>query len=185
MTLAEFLSQVVGHFERLSIDYMIGGSTASSVYGEPRTTRDVDIVVEVDGDSLRLLFESFDPATVYIDRPASNEEVSPGQMFNVIDLVGGWKVDLVIRKDRPFSAVEFSRRRPVELFGSRVMVASAEDVLLAKLEWAAMAGSTRQIDDARGIVRVQGGRLDLEHLRTWSDRLGVRAVLDEVLDEPR
>ena len=122
-------------------------------------------------------------ATVYIDRPASNAEVSPGQMFNVIDLVGGWKVGLVIRKDRPFSEIEFSRRRPTEVFGSRVMVASAEDVLLAKLEWAASSGSTRQVDDARGIVRVQGDRLDLDHLQFWADQLGVRAALDEVLAE--
>ena len=104
-------------------------------------------------------------------------------MFNVIDLVGGWKVGLVIRKDRPFSEIEFSRRRPTEVFGSRVMVASAEDVLLAKLEWAASSGSTRQVDDARGIVRVQGDRLDLDHLQFWADQLGVRAALDEVLAE--
>jgi hypothetical protein len=140
-------------------------------------------VVEVDVDSLRLLFESFDPATVYIDSPATIEEVSPGQMFTLIDLVGGWKVDLVIRKDRPFSTVEFERRRPAELLGSRVMVASAEDVLLAELEWAAMSGSTRQVDDARGIVRVQGDVLDLDHLQFWADQLGVRAALDEVLAE--
>ncbi len=183
MTLAEFLAEVVGRFDRLAIRYMVGGSTASSVYGEPRTTRDVDIVVEVDVDSLRLLFESFDPATVYIDSPATIEEVSPGQMFTLIDLVGGWKVDLVIRKDRSFSTLEFERRRPAELLGSRVMVASAEDVLLAKLEWAAMSGSTRQVDDARGIVRVQGGVLDLDHLQFWADQLGVRAALDEVLAE--
>jgi hypothetical protein len=183
MTLAEFLAWVVGHFDRLSIGYMVGGSTASSVYGEPRTTRDIDIVVEVDGESLRRLFDSFDPAAVYIDSPSSMEHVAPGQMFNVIHLVSGWKVDLVIRKDRPFSEVEFSRRRPADVLGSRVMVASAEDVLLAKLEWAAMSGSTRQVDDARGIVRVQGGRLDFEHLQFWADQLGVRAALDEVLAE--
>jgi hypothetical protein len=185
MTLAEVLAQVVGQLDRLSIGYMVGGSTASSVYGEPRTTRDVDIVVEVDAESLRMLFESFDPATFYVHSPLSVEGVSPGQMFNVIDLVGGWKVDLVIRKDRPFSEVEFARRRPADVLGSRVMVASAEDVLLAKLEWAAMSGSTRQVDDARGIARVQGDRLDLDHLRTWADQLGARAVLEAVLGEER
>jgi hypothetical protein len=183
VTLAGFLAEVIGNLDRLSIGYMVGGSTASSVYGEPRTTRDVDIVVEVDATTLRSLFESFDPSTVYIDRPLTAEDVSPGQMFNLIDLVGGWKVDLVVRKDRPFSEVEFGRRRPVELFGQLVMMATAEDVLLAKLEWAATSGSDRQLDDARGMVRVQGDRLDLDHLRTWADRLGVRAPLDEILDQ--
>ncbi len=181
MTLAEFLAEVVGHLDRLSIDYMIGGSTASSVYGEPRTTRDVDIVVEVDATSLHALFDSFDPAAVYADRIPFVDDVSPGQMFNLIDLRGGWKIDLVVRKDRPFSEVEFGRRRPVEVLGCIVMMATAEDVLLAKLEWFAMSGSTRQLDDARGIVRVQGDRLDLDHLRTWAEQLGVSATLDEVL----
>ena len=184
MTLAEFLAEVVGHLDRLSIDYMIGGSTASSVYGEPRTTRDVDIVVEVDAASLHALFDSFDPDAVYVDRISLSESVAPGQMFNLIDLLGGWKIDLVVRKDRRFSEVEFGRRQRVEVLGCSVMMATAEDVLLAKLEWSAASGSTRQLDDARGIVRVQGDRLDLDHLRTWAERLGVSATLDEVLGLP-
>jgi hypothetical protein len=160
---------------------MIGGSTASSVYGEPRTTRDVDMVVEVDATSLRSLFDSFDPDAVYADRIPFVDDVSPGQRFTLIDLRGGWTIDLVVRKDRRFSEVEFGRCQRVEVLGCSVMMATAEDVLLAKLEWSAMSGSTRQLDDARGVVRVQGDRLDLDHLRTWAERLGVRATLDEVL----
>ena len=64
------------------------------------------------------------------------------------------------------------------------MMTTAEDVLMANLEWSAMSGSTRQLDDARGIVRVQGDRLDLDHLRTWAERLGVSAALDQVLGLP-
>lgn len=172
---------VVGHLDRLSIDYMIGGSTASSVYGEPRTTRDVDIVVEVDETSLRALFDSFAPDAVYVDRISFSQSVAPGQIFTLIDLRGGWKIDLVVRKDRRFSEVEFGRRQRVEVLGCSVMMATAEDVLLAKLEWSVMSGSTRQLDDARGIVRVQGDRLDLDHLRTWAERLGVSTAFDEVL----
>ena len=181
MTLADLLSGVLGHLDRLSIAYMIGGSTASSVYGEPRTTRDVDIVVEVDAVSLQALFDSFDPTSIYIDRVPSGDGVAPGEMFTIIDTRGGWKIDLVVRKDRPFSEVEFGRRHLVELLGREVMMATAEDVVLAKLEWSVRSASSRQIDDARGIVRVQGDRLDVGYLRSWAVRLGVSDELDEVL----
>lgn len=181
MTLSEFLCEVVARLERCSIAYMVGGSTASSVYGEPRTTRDVDIVVEVDSASLRRLFEAFEPSSVYVDQPPDGV-VGPGQMFNVIDLIGGWKIDLVVRKDRRFSEVEFARRRRVEVLGTVVSMATAEDVILSKLEWAAKSGSSRQLDDARGIVRVQAERLDLAYLRHWAVDLDVLSLLDEVLE---
>ena len=182
MTLAGFLSQVVGRLESASIDYMIAGSVASSVYGEPRTTRDIDIVVAVESTALLALFDAFDRELVYIDEPATGALVGPGQMFNLIDLQGGWKVDLMVKKDRPFSSAEFARRRSVEVLGINVMVASAEDVLLAKLEWSAQSGSTRQLEDARGIVAVQRDLLDLEYLRRWAPELGVEAALAGLID---
>ncbi len=115
MTLAEFLAEVVRQLEDASIDYMIGGSVASSTYGEPRTTRDVDIVVEVTQASLRSLFGAVDRSVVYIDEPPVGQPITAGQMFNLVDLRGGWRVDLIVRKARPFSEVEFAGRR--ELVG--------------------------------------------------------------------
>ena len=182
MTLAGFLSQVVGRLESAAIEYMIAGSVASSVYGEPRTTRDIDIVVAVEGTALLALFDAFDRELVYIDEPAAGALVGPGQMFNLIDLQGGWKVDLMVKKDRPFSSAEFARKRRVDVLGVNVMLASAEDVLLAKLEWSAQSGSTRQLEDARGIVAVQRDLLDLEYLRRWAPELGVEAALAGLID---
>lgn len=182
MTLGEFLELVTTRLDRLGIPYMVGGSTASSVHGEPRTTRDVDIVVEIGIESLESLFDSFDPSQVYADRPETQAiGAAPGQMYNLVDLRGGWKVDLVVRRDRPFSREEFARRIEVEVLGCRVTIATAEDVLLAKLEWFAKGGSSRQLDDAAGIVRVQGDRLDVAYLRRWAAELDVAALLDEVL----
>lgn len=183
MTLAEFLATVVDHLDRAGIEYMIGGSVASSIYGEPRTTRDVDIVIEVSDASLRHLFASFDRDEVYIDEPPVGALVSPGQMFNVLDLHGGWKVDLVVRKARAFSEVEFARRQLVNVLGVQATVASVEDVILTKLEWAARSGSSRQVDDARGIISVQGASLDLEYLRHWAVQLDVADSLNVLLQE--
>ncbi|MCE9621180.1 MAG: hypothetical protein K8R99_02425 [Actinomycetia bacterium] len=181
MTLAEFVADVVGRLEAASIDYMIGGSVASSIYGEPRTTRDVDIVIDVSPESLASLFAGFDRARIYVDEPPSGQVVAAGRMYNLLDTHSGWKADLVVRKALPFSSVEFARRSRREVLGTAAMVASAEDVLLTKLEWSLASGSSRQIDDARGIVAVQGDRLDTEYLRRWAVELGVVELLDSVL----
>lgn len=183
MTLAEFLAEVVQQLEHASIEYMIGGSVASSIYGDPRTTRDIDMVVEVTEASLRALFGAVDRSVVYIDEPPSGQPIIAGQMFNLLDLRGGWKVDLIVRKARPFSEIEFARRRRLVVLGVMASMASAEDVLLTKLEWAVRSGSSRQVDDARGIVAVQGSSLDLEYLRRWAPELGVEDLLELVLTD--
>ncbi len=183
MTLTEFLADVLSKLDRASVDYMVTGSIASSYYGEPRTTRDVDIVLRVQSDLLAEFFSLFDRNAVYIDSPPADQVLMPGQMFNLIDLRAGWKIDLVVIKDRPFSRIEFSRRRAITVLGLETMAASAEDLLLAKLEWAVAGSSSRQLEDARGIVSVQGEALDRSYLREWAASLGLSALLDQVLAE--
>lgn len=95
------------------------------------------------------------------------------EQFNVIDLATGWKIDFIIRKPREFSREEFERRRSVELSGVELDVASAEDVLIAKLEWAKMGSSARQIEDAAGITRLQGDQLDTTYVQRWVHALGL------------
>ena len=88
-------------------------------------------------------------------------------MFNVIDFESGWKIDLIILKDRPFSRSEFARRRPAMIGGLEVPVASPEDVILSKLEWNLMTPSRRQVEDARQVALNNAGQLDASYLRGW------------------
>ena len=94
-------------------------------------------------------------------------------LFNVIDLATGWKIDFIIRKSRAFSEEEFRRRRPVDLEGNSLFVATAEDVVIAKLEWSKLAQSQRQIEDVAAILRVRGDSLDRAYLEKWIAELGV------------
>lgn len=89
------------------------------------------------------------------------------------DLTTGWKIDCLIRKDRPFSETEFGRRIRADLEGVTLFIATAEDLLLAKLEWAQRGGSERQIADAAGLLRVRGVELDLAYLTHWVGALGL------------
>lgn len=98
--------------------------------------------------------------------------------FNVIDFATGWRIDFIIRKDRPFSVEEFRRRRIVEVGGLKLFVAAPEDILLAKLEWARMRESARQIEDAASIIRAQGKGLDAAYVERWVEELELREQWD-------
>jgi hypothetical protein len=100
-------------------------------------------------------------------------------LFNVIDLATGWKIDLIIRKSRTFSQEEFRRRLRVNLHGVSLFVATAEDVVIAKLEWAKLAQSRRQIEDAAAILRARWGSLDQAYLEKWVRELELLQELHE------
>lgn len=102
-------------------------------------------------------------------------------MFNVIDRDTGWKIDLICRRSRAFSLAEFERRSLQPLFGHAVFVATAEDTILAKLEWSKLAQSERQLEDAAGILRVQEGTIDLAYVSDWAAKLDLIAQWEKAL----
>jgi hypothetical protein len=95
-------------------------------------------------------------------------------MFNVVDTRTGWKADLIIRKSRAFSETEFARRQPIYFDGVQLWVASLEDLIVAKLEWARLGGSARQIEDVASLLRVAGDSCDVAYLNHWVHALGVQ-----------
>jgi hypothetical protein len=95
-------------------------------------------------------------------------------MFNVIDLQGGWKVDCIIRKSRMFSRTEFDRRQAAQFLGLELAIATVEDVIVSKLEWAKRGGSQRQLEDVAELVRRRGSELDTGYLMRWIEALGLR-----------
>jgi hypothetical protein len=92
-------------------------------------------------------------------------------MFNVIDRSTGWKMDFIIRKSRPFSEEEFRRRARVNLHGVPLFLASAEDIVIAKLEWSKLAQSQRQIDDVAAILRARPETFDRSYTESWVTEL--------------
>jgi hypothetical protein len=170
------LRDIIASLEALGVPYMVVGSFASTFHGEPRMTRDLDLVIDPSSEQLEQLLERLDPDRYYVDPDVARDALRRRQMFNVIDMNTAWKVDLVIRKARPFSIEELRRRQPATLLGVDVATASAEDTIIAKLEWAKDSGSDRQLDDVAGILRVRGeGTLDLAYLEHWIEELGLAA----------
>ena len=152
---------------------MLAGSFASAYYGAPRTTQDIDLVIAATPAELRSFVSLLPSDEYYVDLDAALEAHARQSMFNVVDLTTGWKIDLIIRKSRAFSEEEFSRRKCVDLPGVALFVASAEDIVVAKLEWAKQAQSQRHIEDVAGILRMRSHLLDHAYLEKWIDALGL------------
>lgn len=104
-------------------------------------------------------------------------------MFNVVNADSGWKADLIIRKDRPFSLQEFSRGVSGTILGIRVAVVTPEDSILSKLEWSRESGSERQYHDAIGVALLNVNTLDRNYLMQWAKELNVEQLLDRLLRE--
>ena len=181
MNAEEILLEVAAILGSAHVPYMVTGSFASSMLGMPRTTRDLDVVVELDASNVDAFLRAFNPSDWYLDPVVVRESLEYRTMFNAIHLESGWKVDFVVRKDRPWSREEFSRRRSLTVSGIPVPFLRAEDSILSKLEWVKLGGSTRQLEDAGTVVDMQGDALDRSYLRTWAAELGVSDLLDRIL----
>jgi hypothetical protein len=171
----EFVAHVIAALERAAIPYMVTGSYASSAHGRVRATEDIDIVIAPTGDQLRAFVAEFPIERYYADVEDALDALAHRPQFNLVDFATGWKVDLIIRKERGFSRVEFERRRPHVLDDVQVYVATPEDILVAKLEWAKLGESERQIEDAAGIIHRQRERLDRDYVERWVRELALEA----------
>lgn len=163
--------------------YMVTGSLAAAYHGAPRATQGVDVVIEVTGSQMEPLARAFETTGQYVSREAAHAAVRSRGQFNVIDPEAGWKADLIVRKARPFSRVEFGRRTEVEVLGRPMFMVSAEDLVIAKLEWARLGESQRQLRDVAGILDIQGDALDRAYMRRWIEDLGLQEAWESVAGE--
>lgn len=167
MTAAEVLGRIITALEGAGVRYMLTGSFASAHYGAARSTLDIDLVIAANPEQLSRFVQSLPSREYYVDLEAALEAHRHESLFNVIDDKTGWKIDLIIRKSRPFSLEEFSRRQLVSVQGLSIFVASVEDVIVAKLEWAKRTHSQRQLEDVGSILKLQWEGLDQSYLEKW------------------
>jgi len=177
------LAVIVGELDRFGIPHMLAGSFASTYHGDPRTTNDIDFVIDPGRDALEALVRGLDPARFYVSAEAARSAFEQRGQFNVVLMDSGWKVDLILRKERPFSRSEFERREPAEIAGVSLFVATAEDTIVAKLEWARAGESERQLRDVVGIVAASAGGLDRDYLERWIGELRLEPLWDRVAAE--
>jgi hypothetical protein len=174
MSTTEVFRKVIEKLSRAEIAYMLSGSFASANYGSPRSTQDIDLVISATPAQLRTFVQSLPSDQYYVDLDAALEAHRRQSMFNLIDLATGWKIDLMLLKSRSFSQEEFRRRQQITLHELAIFVATAEDVVISKLEWAKLGQSKRHVDDVAGILKLRWESLDLSYLEKWIAELGLK-----------
>ncbi len=176
--------EVVQALAELGVEYLVGGSLASSVHGIPRASQDADLVVDLRPEHVAPLVAKL-RAAFYIDDERARDAVRRRTSFNVIHLGTMFKIDLFVLKDEPLAREEMRRRQRLDLPSGTLEIASPEDTILQKLLWYRLGSgvSERHWRDALGILKVKRGTLDLEYLRHWAEQMAIGDLLEEALSE--
>ena len=183
------LSSVTTALENVGIRYVLVGSFASSTHGMYRATADIDILTDLKVEQVHPLFESLRD-TFYVDEHAMRDAVARGGSFNAIHFDSVFKFDFFLAKADEFSFIQLNRRELRRLSpesNETVYVATVEDTVLAKLRWyrAGQETSDTQWSDVIGMLSTTRDNLDLQYLRTWSDKIGLSDLLGKALLETR
>ena len=178
--------KVVAAFNRLGVPYLIGGSLASAVYGIVRATMDADLVADITSEQVLPLIGLLE-GEFYADENMIQDAIQHGSSFNLIHLETMFKVDVFILKQRAFDVNQMQRRISQTLGDApdeRAYFSTAEDIILAKLEWFQAGGETseRQWRDILGVLDIQSDRLDYEYLQNWALKLGMQELLQKALE---
>ena|SRR5579864_1494965 len=173
MTAADFFRRISGLLEQAGIPHMLTGSFASSVYGMSRGSADIDLVIAADEPDIRRLLNQLPRKDFYSDLNQALEACQRNSMFNAVDHVTGLKIDFVFLKLRNFSQEEFRRRKQAIVWGVPLYIATPEDIVISKLEWEQLGESSRQTEDAAGILKVRANELDFPYIEKWVAELGL------------
>ena len=176
------LVRVAQILDELDIPYIVTGGIAVFVWGRPRFTDDIDIVVELKTEKIDQLAEKLQSLSEasYADANMMRDALRHQGEFNFIDGSTGVKVDFWISKEDEFNRNRFARKVTKNILGKDIYFISPEDLILAKLRWQQISPSSKQFEDVESIFKISGDQLDLEYLAEWAGKLGVQDLYAKV-----
>jgi hypothetical protein len=176
----DVLLRFLAVLDAADIRYVVGGSLASGVHGEPRTTHDIDLLVELSPEQVRPLIAALSP-DFYADEVCMREALRHRRSFNVIHKATAQKLDLFVSSKTGLDKEQMARRISAQLEPGdpRIHVSSAELIVLRKLDWYRRGGevSERQLRDVTSVLRQQRGRLDETYLERTAAEHGLLELL--------
>ncbi len=182
----ELLGYLVHILEEQEITYLLVGSLASGVYGEPRLTHDIDVVLELRPDQVAQLCAAFPAGDYYVSERAAREAVARGSQFNVIHPASGNKIDFMLARQDAWGRSQISRRRLEQILPGRPgYTAAPEDVIIGKLWYYREGGSEKHLRDIAAMLQVSGDEIDKEYINHWTQQLDFTQEWQAVLDRLR
>jgi hypothetical protein len=175
----QIITMVARRLEEARIPYYIGGGIASINYGEPRLTNDADIVIRIGPFHIPNFVKAFE-ADFVVSADAVQDALARRYAFNIIHVETAFKIDLYpISDEDEMELAAFARRQLVDIGAGEIWMATAEDVVLAKLRWFRKGGevSEKQWRDVLGVLKVQGNNLDFAYLGQMAARFGLANLL--------
>lgn len=183
MEQSELLRHLVETLERLGLRYLVTGSVATIVYGEPRMTNDIDVVVALPPPKVKEFCRSFALPDYYLSEEDVRAAVADCGQFNIIHPTSGLKVDVLIPDDSPFNRSRFARARRVKPEPDYdASFASAEDVIIKKMEYYRDGGSEKHMRDITGVLKISGDRIDRAYVSDWASKLGLSSIWQVILE---
>lgn len=167
--------------ERLEIPYALVGSYGSSVFGEPRFTRDIDILVDLPEQKVSLFCAAFPPPDFYLSELAVREAVRARHQFNLLHPGSGNKVDFILPRNTPWNRSQLGRSIRIQLLPNlEGSVAAPEDVIIGKLWYYSEGGGDRHLRDIAGMLRISGSRVNRSEVERWAKELGYLEIWRQV-----
>lgn len=173
----KILKKIIPLLENLGIDYMLTGGLAVSMWGRPRSTADIDIVLEIQPKDKKIIFNLF-KKDFYISEEALDAAISKHSQFNIIDFESGSKVDFYVRGKDNYEQKRFQRKKRQNILGIDVNLISPDDLILIKLLWYKEGGSTRHLEDAESILKIS--KIDIEYIKQWAKRQNTIKIFDDL-----
>ncbi len=168
-------------FESLRIPYLVTGSVASMLYGEPRFTNDIDIVADIPVEKIKEMKKHFPEGEFYFDEKMVQDAVSKKSSFNIIHPASGLKVDVMIRTSSPFDESRFKRgRRLPPARGWEATFAAPEDVMIKKMEFYKAGGSEKHLRDITGMLKMSGKAIDTDYIQRWAEKLSLTQIWEAI-----
>jgi len=167
--------------DALGLRYVVGGSMAASVWGEPRFTRDSDFAVDLPIDRVDALVAALEDDW-HVDRELVLDAVRRRRGFNIFSRTGFSKVDVYVPPNEGIHPNKWARARRATIAGGEIFFTSPEDIVLQKLDWFRQGGEQmgQQLVDVVEVLRTQGERIDDAYLDEWAERIGVADLLERV-----
>ena len=178
ISMIDTLRDFVEKANSIGVEYMVTGSFAMSAYGEPRMTRDIDVVLQLSEPQAELFAQVFEEQ-YYVSKDAIKSAIFHKSLFNIVNEQHGGRIDCIVMKDTEFARVSFSRRYEVSVSGVDFWTTTKEDLIVAKLNWAKDTHSEMQIRDIANITRTE---YDSAYVDKWIEQLGLTSIWSEVTE---